>query len=279
MKYKLRMMSSKRRLQRDAIVFYALYDHRFPISYVLDMEQKRLVRTSKFDNSNKDVFLPLFISNNDGIYQIGGNSDELIGFAMADCFYFNFQTIKWERKSSIPIPRCHSCICSSENGKIFVIGGHSQMATTRMQSVDSYNPEFNVWKKLPKLIDGRFKSAVIYYDEKLYVTGGSTQERTLTECEILHSKKNHWKRFSPLNFARSAHQMVLYKNCLYVMGGKNLDGDLKSVEYYNIEASGNWIMGQNMIKTRFGFFLINFWREKLHAFFSTFQLRLRLVFI
>lgn len=247
------MNNARRRFPRDLIIVYGYCIQQYACAYAVDMERRELVRVPKLDNPFREVTIPYFTASENNLYQVGGFTSGLVEFAMANCYKMDMKTLQWEKRSSIPFPRCHSAICSDPSGKIFLIGGYS--STMRLQEVDCYNPEKNYWEKLPDLRFGRFKAAAVYYDDRIYVSGGSSQDTYLAECEVFYRKSKEWKFISPLNFARTAHQMVLLKNRLYVMGGVDLMETLKTVEYYNVEAGGVWKIAPEMLSPRFVSFL------------------------
>uniref|UniRef100_A0AC35EX54 Uncharacterized protein n=1 Tax=Panagrolaimus sp. PS1159 TaxID=55785 RepID=A0AC35EX54_9BILA len=231
-----------RRIPRDLFIFFGLYNKRNPIAWYLDLEAKRFCRMSTLDN-NTDfcVTVPNFCVSNGTLHQIGGNtSPSTNGFAKADCFSLDKQTLKWERKSSILHERAYSSVCASPNGRIFVIGGHSLLPRSRMKNVDVYDPIKNTWKSGPKMLIGRYNAGSVFYGENLYVTGGATDDRSIEDCEYLPKYSENWVLMPQLIHARSAHQTVIFGKHLYVLGGRNGNDELSSVERLEYGTNGTW---------------------------------------
>ncbi|KAE9552316.1 hypothetical protein FO519_004473 [Halicephalobus sp. NKZ332] len=260
-----------RRFQRNLMILYGFCEKQFTLAFAVDMERKKLVRIQKLENPFSEVPIPCFAASGAAFYQIGGFNrnfitdfnNEFISFAMADCYRMDMKTLEWERSSSIPLPRLHSTICGGPSGEIFLIGGYSQTMIT--EKVNFYDPERNCWKRLPDLLLGRFKASSVYYNNRIFVSGGASEENPLEECEVFLLKSRKWKFFSPLNSPRSAHQMVLLGGTLYVMGGVDLGGALRTVEYYSIEAEGLWKFGPKMLSSRANFTATTF-QEKIFIF-------------
>jgi len=81
-------------------------------------------------------------------------------------------------------------MCSDDN-YIYLIGGME--GDICKNDCYRYNPKDNTWSTLASMNSERSQAGIVYFNEKIYVFGGSTLNRCLSSCEILTLAMNEWK--------------------------------------------------------------------------------------
>ena len=198
------------------------------------------VLISSLDNRDLSVSIPNYCVAGENIYQIGGRT--AMNPAKADCFILSKTTQKWQRRCSIFRERCYSTVCGAPDGKVYDVGGHTLQPRDRQRRVEMFAPAENVWKKMPKMIYGRYKAGcVCTSDGNLIGTGGVNNDVTLAECEYLPKNSENWMMMPALQQPRSGHQLVEFNGYLYAIGGRGADShEVATVERIPLEFKGSW---------------------------------------
>jgi N-acetylneuraminic acid mutarotase len=134
--------------------------------------------------------------------------------------------------------------------KIYVLGGRIyndegyQAATDR---VDVYDPAADSWQQMAAMPTARETNAAAVMDGKIYVSGGFTTSRELSDAfEAYDPVTNTWTTLASLSKARASHASAAAHGKLYVFGGFMSGGDcLDLVEVYS-PASNSWARAAGM---------------------------------
>uniref|UniRef100_H0VZU9 Kelch like family member 33 n=2 Tax=Cavia porcellus TaxID=10141 RepID=H0VZU9_CAVPO len=118
------------------------------------------------------------------------------------------------------------------DGQLYALGGlYNGVA---LNSVETYNPELNIWRSAPPLPAPCFAHAAAILEGRLYLSGGHNGAgQYLTS--LLHYDPKLEKPgtlLSPMGIPRAGHIMAALGRRLYVAGGLGEMGDLLSFEAY-----------------------------------------------
>lgn len=118
------------------------------------------------------------------------------------------------------------------DGQLYVLGGRDNGVA--LNSVETYNPELNVWRPAPALPAPCFAHAAAILEDRLYVSGGCSGTGQYLDSLIHYDPKlkKPGTLLSPMGVARASHVMAALGGKLYVAGGIGDTGDLLSFEAY-----------------------------------------------
>ncbi|XP_010947995.2 kelch-like protein 33 isoform X1 [Camelus bactrianus] len=124
------------------------------------------------------------------------------------------------------------------DGLLYALGGQDNGVA--LNSVETYNPEVNVWRPAPALPAPCFAHAAAVLEGRLYVSGGCSGTGQYL-ASLLHYDPKLEKPgtfLSPMGVPRAGHVMAALGERLYVAGGLGETGDLLSVEAYEPRTDG-----------------------------------------
>ncbi|XP_050431019.1 kelch-like protein 12 [Adelges cooleyi] len=102
---------------------------------------------------------------------------------------------------------------------IFVIGGEDKHRNT-LASVEYYDTEFKVWKKLPKSMPTPRKYCKsIIHNNCLFVFGGINDKMMLKSVDCYNLKNKRWITLGSMPAPKCSMAMAVGKNVLYLIGG------------------------------------------------------------
>ncbi|MBD2502153.1 Kelch repeat-containing protein [Anabaena azotica] len=127
------------------------------------------------------------------------------------------------------------------DGKLYMVGGKT--ATTYISTLYIYNPATDSWTSGPNLPGPAVENpAVVEYNGKLYIFGGSTQpfSGAVTNSAVFDPTTSTWTSIAPMTTGRGGATAGVLNDHIYVVGGLDAGGaSLASVEVYNI-ATNTW---------------------------------------
>ena len=153
-------------------------------------------------------------------------------------------TDTWTDIAPMTIARA-SLSAAEAGGKIYVIGGHNNNASSFLDTVEAYDPGTNTWETkapLPKLI---IWMKAVSLNGKIYVTGGYDGSNALNTLYEYDPTSDTWTQKASMNQARLEHGTVALGGKIYVFGGGDDPGYLNSAEVYD-STTGNWNTISNM---------------------------------
>jgi hypothetical protein len=124
------------------------------------------------------------------------------------------------------------CLTEVPGGGLFITGGGYAVVCDAV-SIDSRR-EFAV-SLHPPMLTPRKCHAAVYRTPHLYILGGHTGARCLSECERYACAENQWKALPPLPRACSSTSGVVVEKSLYALGGLD-DSLLDSVQKLSLES-------------------------------------------
>ncbi|XP_066133375.1 kelch-like protein 33 isoform X1 [Saccopteryx bilineata] len=121
------------------------------------------------------------------------------------------------------------------DGLLYALGGRANGVA--LNSVETYNPQLNVWRPAPVLPAPRFAHAAAILEGRLYMSGGYNGTDGFL-ASLLHYDPKLEKPgtfLSPMRVPRAGHVMAALGGRLYVAGGLGETGDLLSFEAYELK--------------------------------------------
>ncbi|XP_007949310.1 kelch-like protein 33 [Orycteropus afer afer] len=165
------------------------------------------------------------------LYVCGGQDFYSHSNTLASTLRWDPSQEDWEEKAPLCQPRSFFPLVVLD-GQLYALGGrHNGIA---LNSVETYNPELNVWRPAPALPAPCFAHAAAVLEGRLYVSGGCCESGRYLASLLHYDPKleNPGTLLSPMGVPRAAHVMAALGGQLYVAGGLGETGDLLSFETY-----------------------------------------------
>ena len=134
----------------------------------------------------------------------------------------------WTQVASLPAARHHHT-AAVVDGKIYVVGGifhddEGEKVATSL--VEMYDPAADSWQQMAAMPTARYSHASAVMDGKIYVSGGFTTSRELSDAfEAYDPVTNTWTTLASLSEVRADHASAAAHGKLYVFGGFTSSGD------------------------------------------------------
>jgi hypothetical protein len=109
------------------------------------------------------------------------------------------------------------CCWSEVPGESLLITGGGRPAVREVVRIDTRR-EFAA-SHFPPMLTPRGAHAAVYQTPDLYILGGWSDSRYLSECERYVCAENRWEALPPLTRACQCTSGVVVENCLYALGG------------------------------------------------------------
>ena len=129
------------------------------------------------------------------------------------------------------------------------MGGHDGRQI--LSSVESYDPERNVWSPVADLSVPRHGAGLGVLDRVLYCVGGRSNTGPVKTVEKYDEVTNTWSLVAEMNHSRSYHGVVCHKGRLYAVGGHDGNSLLSSMEMYD-PSTNTWTLVADMSSGRMG---------------------------
>jgi N-acetylneuraminic acid mutarotase len=178
------------------------------------------------------------------------SSYALINLTLSSINITEGQEISWDKGQPMPTNRTE--IVSEKIGnKIYVLGGADYLKDGIMNVVEIYDPVSNNWSEslpLPIKID---HTAMVSYDDKLYLVGGFLEDKNPTDKLWIYDSSNKtWTEGASLSSPRGALAAEVIDGIIYAIGGVNSSHDpVTTNEAYNIK-NNSWSVKEPMVKPR-----------------------------
>ncbi|CAN5813100.1 hypothetical protein BH11MYX2_BH11MYX2_24670 [soil metagenome] len=146
----------------------------------------------------------------------------------------------WGTAASMLTPRYGFGTATSPDGVIYTIGSnYSSSPSSDGNSViaESFNPSTNTWTSLPSLPDGRYMTAAVWSNGRIYVMGGITVNPIFLMSSVvsLAPGDSSWRTEPSMTVARDAlGAAVDATGRIYVVGGLGTNSNkLATAEYFD----------------------------------------------
>lgn len=176
------------------------------------------------------------------IFVLSGCADTSLGSVE----YYDNVMNTWKVATTMPI-MIVSFASISLYGKIMTFGGIDHKTFKKTDNIWTYDDNnescLGTWTLYPiSMLQPRSSHAVIYFESKLWIIGGTTNTETSTcDCEVFDFHAMTWRIYPSMNSKRYQCRAMIISNQLYVCGG-DLDGYIPSIgtiERFN-KTSNNW---------------------------------------
>ncbi|KAM5235915.1 kelch-like protein 33 [Ctenodactylus gundi] len=165
------------------------------------------------------------------LYVCGGQDFYSHSNTLASTLRWDPSQEDWEEVEPLCQARCLFPLVVLD-GQLYALGGRCNGLA--LNSVETYNPEFNVWRPAPALPTPCFAHAAAILEGQVYVSGGYSGTAQYL-ASLLHydpKLKKPGTFLSPMGVPRAGHVMAALGGRLYVAGGIGESGDLLSFEAY-----------------------------------------------
>lgn len=174
-----------------------------------------------------------------GLIYIMGGGDASSGVTpkppMTTVEIYNPANDTWSTGAPMPVA-VSEAMSAVVNGKIYVIGGKTGLASNVVQE---YDPVANTWTLKTNMPDSRYAAAAIAYNNLIYIAGGTGTGTELGSLLIYDPAANSWTAGSQMSEARHGQSGAEVNGQLLVYGGYNITssssvgGYLGTLEIYN----------------------------------------------
>ena len=186
----------------------------------------------------------------DDLYIVGGFAGDQLGY-MDRLYCLNLSTMIWKEKSPMMSKRCYIAT-TTLNGKLIALGGHD--GTSRLRTVEMYDPKTNMWTEMPSMLQKRSDFGVAVFDEMIFAIGGFNGQDVLTSVEYFCQTEGRWQYSTSLTTPRSGLRAAVMERRIFVLGGYDGTERLASVECFKpCTASSVWYQVPDMLHRRSNF--------------------------
>ena len=128
------------------------------------------------------------------VYVIGGIGTDQQGSKVVEIF--DTQAGRWRLGPSFPIPIHHPNV-AAVGSKIYVAGGYSDPGFTPVAKVFELDTDTELWTRKADLRRARAAGAAVEYAGRMYVFGGDTGDRSVTDTSVYDSSADQWTELRP----------------------------------------------------------------------------------
>ncbi|XP_052772645.1 kelch-like protein 3 [Mya arenaria] len=188
------------------------------------------------------------VASGDYIYLAGGEFPD--GSASRSMWRFDQNLDSWLEMVPMNMARSELGLAMLD-GHVYAIGGWD--GSSRLDSVEKYNPEQNMWVFIPPMKIALTSPAVVSMKGMLYVTGGAVLEDgdgiDLVQC--YNPRTDMWIDRPNMQIPRSGSASCVLDGLIYVIGGWHASTEnTNKVECYDPERN-EWGQRAPMIERRY----------------------------
>ena len=180
------------------------------------------------------------------VYVIGGIGTDQQGSKVVEIF--DTQAGGWRLGPSFPIPIHHPNV-AAVGSKIYVAGGYSDPGFTPVAKVFELDTDTELWTRKADLRRARAAGAAVEYAGRMYVFGGDTGDRSVTDTSVYDPSADQWTELRPMPTPRNHMGAAVLRGRIYVVGGR--PGNLPVNEMYD-PATNTWTTKPPMPTARSG---------------------------
>lgn len=187
-----------------------------------------------------------FVECNGKFYALGGRGDRSVD-------EFDPTTNTWQKVADAPMEISHFQAVSYNN-EIWVVGAFTgnYPHETPIEDLWIFNPESKIWRKGPKLPEGRYRGSagVAVKGDKIYLVCGIQDghyEGFVPWFDVLDLKTGTWTSLPDAPRARDHVSAAIVGNRLYLAGGRTshaaigkvIETTIAEVDFYDFD-TGEW---------------------------------------
>lgn len=131
------------------------------------------------------------------------------------------------------------------NGMVYVLGGHRETEGVGHTAVEyaALGGDGLSWRRTAAMGLGRYALSAAANNDYLYALGGLDGAIYTDSVEVSRigddGSLSGWSETTPLSSPRANFGTIVHRGRLYIVGGTNRDGYYRSVEYADINATGD----------------------------------------
>ncbi len=189
------------------------------------------------------------------LYAIGGRGPNGVTGAVE---VYNVAEDSWERAASKPTPAAYVS-ATILDGRLWVPGGCTENGTA-LSVVETYLPATDSWETGPDLPTPLCAYAMVTYQDKLFLFGGTDGETYLATTFMYDPARGEWEERAPMPEGRALAGAATMGGRVYVVGGYRDGRTLKSCAVYDPEAD-SWAACAPLTMARSGLGLVALGRQ------------------
>ncbi|XP_051878526.1 kelch-like protein 20 [Pristis pectinata] len=182
------------------------------------------------------------------LYVAGGEFPD--GSASKEMWRYDPCYDMWHKMAPMNVARSELGLVMLD-GYVFAVGGWE--GTSRLDSIECYNPHTNAWRFLESMKIAVTSPAVVALQGLLYVAGGAVLEDGdgMNLVQVYNPKTNTWSEVAPMQIPRSGSVACVLQGKIYVIGGWHASTEnTNKVEQYDPKTNA-WKMCAPMNERRY----------------------------
>ncbi|XP_078274655.1 kelch-like protein 24 isoform X2 [Rhinoraja longicauda] len=182
------------------------------------------------------------------LYLAGGEFSD--GVASNDLWRYDPIDNMWYERAAMNVARSELGLAMLD-GLVFAVGGWE--GSSRLASIECYNPSVNAWRFLASMKMAVTSPAVVAFGGLLYVAGGAVLEDGdgMNLVQVYNPKCDSWSEVAPMQIPRSGSVACILHGKIYVIGGWHASTEnTNKVEQYD-PRTNTWTMCAPMNERRY----------------------------
>nr|XP_039260863.1 kelch-like protein 12 [Styela clava] len=149
---------------------------------------------------------------------------------------YNSLRNQWTKMKS-KIVKCNGPAVICMQGSIYSLGGYEGSMGSNNKA-ECFNLFTSTWSFISPMLNARYKSAAVEFQNRLYVLGGCNRGQDLKTVETYDPSSNSWTMFAPMISVRNLFKSFVFNGNIYAVGGWR---SMETMEKYDSEKQ-NWVM-------------------------------------
>lgn len=157
----------------------------------------------------------------------------------------------------IAIPLAYTIIASL---LLLLIGSSVSKILRRVQEINVISEQSigSSWHVIENDNFASHKSALVYYQNKVFFLGGQTPENNEADSKALDMLSLEWEQLPRPSISTTDARAIVYRDQIYLIGGRDFNGNpVKFVQIYDPNR-GEWTAGVDLPEARSDFALVGF---------------------
>jgi len=170
------------------------------------------------------------VSTGSAIYALGGPGADDVE---------RFDGKAWRVESQLPGGTVNAPAAAVVGGKIYLVGGFSELSNVPTDRVDVYDTATRTWSTAAPLPAPRGGHAAVVLAGKIHVLGGGNSQSTIADHDVYDPATDTWRKAAPLPRAEGSPAAVVFGGKLLAIGGRSGFADYGDVYAYD-PATDSW---------------------------------------
>jgi N-acetylneuraminic acid mutarotase len=144
-----------------------------------------------------------------------------------------FDGTSWRIVAQLPGGAVNAPAAAVVGGKIYLIGGFSELSNVPTDRVDVYDPASGAWSAAAPLPAPRGGHAAVVLDGKIHVLGGGNSQSTIADHDVYDPATDTWTKAASLPRAEGSPAAVVFGGKILAIGGRSGFSDYGDVYAYD----------------------------------------------